>query len=358
MSSSDDSDSDTTRLWHMRLGHMSERGMTILSKQSLLCDQKTGSLDFCEHCVFRKQCRVKFSTGIHRTSGTVDYIHSNLWGPSQVLSMGGARYFVIFIDDFSRKVWVYFLKKKSDVFVIFKQWKTLIENQIGKKIKGLRTDNGMEFCGSEFNKFCKDEGIARHRTVSYTPQQNGVAERMNRTLLERAHCMLSNTACYLINHSPSTTIDCKTPYEVWFGTPADYSFLKTFSCPAYCHVNDGKLKPKSNKYIFLGYANGVKGYRLWCFDPKSPKFIVSRDVVFAESTMLHPKKESVIFTRNEQCSSKEVELQVEVSQRVQDSTQDQPVTDVHGSSSEDDDPQKEQETSIAVGRQRRQIRPP
>jgi hypothetical protein len=371
VSSSDDPDSDTTRLWHMRLGHMSERGMTILSKRGLLCDQKTGSLDFCEHCVFGKQCRVKFSTGIHSTGGTLDYIHSDLWGPSQVPSKGGARYFVSFIDDYSRKVWVYFLKKKSDVFVTFKQWKTLIENQTGKKIKRLRTDNGMEFCGGEFNKFCKDEGIARHRTVSHTPQQNGVAERMNRTLLERARCLLSNaglsrdfwaeavnTACYLVNRSPSTAIDCKTPYEVWSGTPADYSILKTFGCPAYCHVNDGKLEPRSKKCIFLGYGDGVKGYRLWCSDPKSPKFIISRDVVFDESAMLHPRKESVVSAGKEQGSSKEVELQVETSQRVQDSTQDQPVTDVHDSSSDDDDPQEEQETSIAAGRQKRQIRPP
>jgi hypothetical protein len=116
-------------------GHMSERGMIILSKRGLLCNKKTGSLDFCEHYVFWKQCRVKFSTGIHKISGTLDYIHSDLWGPSQVPSKGGARYFVTCIDDYSKKVWVYFLKKKSDVFVTFKQWKTLIENQIGKKIK-------------------------------------------------------------------------------------------------------------------------------------------------------------------------------------------------------------------------------
>jgi hypothetical protein len=166
------------------------------------------------------------------------------------------------------------------------------------------------------------------------------------------------TACYLINRSPSTAIDCKTPYEVWSGTPADYSFLKTFGCPGYCHVNDGKLEPRSKKCIFLGYADGVKGYRLWCLDPKSPKFIVSREVVFDEFTMLHHKKESVIFTGNEQGSSKEVELQMEVSQRVRDSTQDQHVTNVHGSSSEDNNPQEEQETNIVAGRQRRQIRPP
>ena len=184
VSVSDDPDSDVTRLWHMRLGHMSEKGMSILSKQGLLCNQKIGKLDFCEHCVFGKQCRVQFSTGVHRTKSSVDYIHSDLWGPSSVPSKGGAQYLLTFIDDFSRKVWVYFLKQKSDVFVNFKQWKALIENQTGKKIKRLRTDNGMEFCGGEFDEFCKNEGIARHRTVRHTPQQNEVAERMNKTLLE------------------------------------------------------------------------------------------------------------------------------------------------------------------------------
>jgi transposase InsO family protein len=329
VSSSNDPDSDTTRLWHMLLGHMSERGMTILSKRGLLCDQKTGSLDFCEHCVFGKHSRLKFSTGIHRTSGTMDYIHSDLWGPSQVPLKGGARYFVTFIDDYSRKVWVYFLRKKSDVFVTFKQWKTLIENQIGKKIKRLKIDNDMKFYGGEFNKFCKDEGIIRHRIVSHTPVQNGVAEQMNMTLLERARCMLSNarlskdfwaevvnTACYLVNCSPSIAIDCKTPYEVWSGNPVDYSILKTFGCLAYCHVNDGKLEPRSKKCIFLGYADGVKGYKLWYSDPKSPKFIVCRDAVFDESAVLHPRKESVVSTGKEQSHSEVVELQVEVSQRM------------------------------------------
>jgi GAG-pre-integrase domain/Integrase core domain len=165
------SDSDNTNLWHMRLGHMSERGMTILSKEDMLFGQSTGKLDFCEDCVFGKQKMISFSTGVHSTKGTLDYIHSDLWGPSCVPSKGnGSRYMLTFIDDFSRKIWVFFLKVKSKVFAIFKQWKTLIENQTGKKIKRLRTDNGLEFCNEEFNKFCKNEGIVRHRTIVCTPQ--------------------------------------------------------------------------------------------------------------------------------------------------------------------------------------------
>jgi transposase InsO family protein len=97
-----------------------------------------------------------------------------------------------FIDDFSRKVWVYFLKEKSKVFKVFKDWKTLLEYQTEKKIKRLRTDNGLEFSNHRFDEFCKGEGFFWHKTVVNTPQQNGVAERMNRTLLERARCMLFN----------------------------------------------------------------------------------------------------------------------------------------------------------------------
>ncbi|KAJ4967885.1 hypothetical protein NE237_014586 [Protea cynaroides] len=325
VSSSSDSDKDTTHLWHMRLGHMSERGMTILSKRGLLCGDHTTSLDFCEHCVFGKQTQVSFSTSSHTTKGTLDYIHSDLWGPAQVPSKGRALYFLTFIDDYSRKVWVHFLKRKSDVFKNFKNWKILVENQTGKKIKRLRTDNGLEFCSSEFNKFCTDSGIVRHCTVRHTPQQNGVAERMNMTLMERARCMLSNsglekdfwseavnTACYLVNCSPSTAIECKTPNEVWSGKPSDYSNLKVFGCPAYYHVKDGKLEPRAKKSIFVGYADGVKGYRLWSLEPDFPKFIISRDVTFNEKYMLDHGKVSVESTGNVEKTMDEVELQVEL----------------------------------------------
>ncbi|GKU92526.1 hypothetical protein SLEP1_g6239 [Rubroshorea leprosula] len=282
VSTSSSLDKDVTRLWHLRLGHMSERGMMELSKRGLLCGQKIGKLDFCEHCVYGKQCKLQFGKGVHQTQGTVDYIHSDLWGPSPVASKGGAMYMLTFIDDYSSKVWVYTLKSKSDVFLTFKQWKTLIEKQTGKQIKRLRTDNGLEYCSGEFDTFCKNNGIVRHRTVRMTSQQNVIAERMNRTLLERARCMLSsarlskdfwaeavNHASYLVNRSPSTTIGLKTPEELW----------------------DGKLEPRAVKCIFLRYASGVKGYRLWCVQ-KSPRFLMSRDVTFDEFAMLQKAKGS------------------------------------------------------------------
>ncbi len=98
---------------------MSEKGLTLLSKRGLLCGQMTGKVDFCEHCVMGKQKKVSFSTAIHRTKGTLDYIHSDLWGPSRVASKGGARYMLSFIDNYSRKNWIFMLKHKDEVFEHF-----------------------------------------------------------------------------------------------------------------------------------------------------------------------------------------------------------------------------------------------
>ncbi|KAG8487019.1 hypothetical protein CXB51_020709 [Gossypium anomalum] len=167
----------------------------------------------------------------------------------------------------------------------------------GKQIKYLRIDNGLEFCSDEFNRLCKPEGIMRHLTVRHTPQQNSVAERINRTIMEKVRCMLLNanlpksfwaeaasTACFLINRSPSVAIEKKTPQEVWSGNPVNYSDLKIFGCPAYAHVDNGKLEPRSIKYVFLGYKAGVKRYKLWCLENR--KVVISRDVVFDEIAML------------------------------------------------------------------------
>ena len=115
------SNSDATNLWHMRLGHMSELGLAVLSKRGLLDGHSISKLDFCEHCVFGKHKRVKFNTSTHTSKGILDYVHSDLWGPSRKPSLGGARYMLTIIDYYSRKIWPYFLKNKSEAFSAFKE---------------------------------------------------------------------------------------------------------------------------------------------------------------------------------------------------------------------------------------------
>ncbi|WVZ13024.1 hypothetical protein V8G54_017554 [Vigna mungo] len=278
---------NTARLWHLRMGHISEKGLEELEKQGLLLGDKLQKLDFCDHCVLGKSHRIPFGKGKHSTERPFEYVHADLWGPARTLTHGGGAYFLSIIDDFSRRVWIYVLKNKSETF---------------QKLKCLRTDNRLEFVSEEFNGFCKEKGIRRHRTVVGTPQQNGLAERMNRTILERVRCMLlgsglskafwgeaANTVVYLINRSPSSALNFKTPMEVWSGRPADYSHLRVFSSLAFAHVRGDKLDSRAAKCIFLGYAEGVKGYRLWRLDSPS-KLIISRDVIFDETRMtMHPE---------------------------------------------------------------------
>ena len=197
--------------------------MKVLANRKFLPSLKSIDLKFSEHCIYGKQDRQKFKYGEHTSKGILNYIHFDLWGPSPKISYGGSSYFVNFIDDYLRKVSIYLLKRIADVFDIFKQFRALVEKNTNMFIKCRRTDNGTQFTSKEFDNYCKD-GIERHKTTVYTSQQNGVAKRMNKTLLERARSMLSNaklqqelwgesllTACYLVNRSPSTAIDCKIP---------------------------------------------------------------------------------------------------------------------------------------------------
>nr|GEW86344.1 retrovirus-related Pol polyprotein from transposon TNT 1-94 [Tanacetum cinerariifolium] len=146
----------------------------------------------------------------------------------------------------SRRVWGYILRFKHE-FRKFKEWKQLVENQTGRTVEKLRTYNGLEFRNQEFEQLCIERRIARHITVVGTPQKNGLAEQ--------ATC----TAAYLINTSPSTSIEKKTPMEMWLGHSSDYGMLRIFGCVLYPYDKQGKLEPRVIKCVLLGYLEGVKG---------------------------------------------------------------------------------------------------
>jgi len=259
-----------TQLWHLRYGHLNINGLKLLTRKNMVIGlPKVGDLELCEACIFGKQSRKSFPVGKSwRASSCLELVHADLCGPMKIESLGGSRYFLLFTDDYSRMSWVYFLKFKSEAFENFKKFKALVEKQSGYNIKALRTDRGGEFLSDDFNLFCDENGIRRELTSPYSPQQNGVAERKNRIVVEMARSLLNGrglpvhfwgeavaAAVYLLNLSPTKAVLNQTPYEAWTGRKPRVSHLKVFGCIAYALVNiRSKLDEKSEKCIFIGYS--------------------------------------------------------------------------------------------------------
>ena len=144
-----------TSLWHHRLDHMSQKGMKTLLSRGKLPKLKSINLDMCESCILRKQKKVSFlKTSRTPKAGKLELVHTDLWGLSSVASLGGLRYYTTFIDDSSKKVWVYFLKNKSDAFETFKKWKAMVETETDLRVKYLRSDNGGEYIDGGFSEYC------------------------------------------------------------------------------------------------------------------------------------------------------------------------------------------------------------
>ena len=289
-------DDSTVELWHNRLGHMSEKGLMILAKKNLLSGMKKGSLKKCAHCLAGKQTRVAFKTLRHtRKPGMLDLVYSDVCGPMKTKTLGGSLYFVTFIDDHSRKIWVYTLKTKDQVLDVFKQFHALVERQSGEKLKCIRTDNGGEYSGP-FDEYCRQHGIRHQKTPPKTPQLNGLAERMNRTLVERVRCLLSqsqlprsfwgealNTVVHVLNLTPCVPLEFDVPDRIWSDNEISYDHLRVFGCKAFVHIpkdERSKLDAKTRPCVFIGYGQDELGYRFYY--PVQKKLVRSRDVVFME----------------------------------------------------------------------------
>ena len=289
-------------LWHQRLGHVHEpRLKKCVESESVqgIDIKKMTELSFCEGCLAGKMCRKPFpAVGEIRSTRRLQLVHSDVCGPMHTPSIGGAKYFVTFIDDYTRCCAVYFMKHKSEVFYKFIEFEASVTNDVCKAIGTLRTDNGGEYLSTELQNYLKKKGIRHELTVPHSPQQNGVAERMNRTLVESARSMIAHaalpnifwaeaisTAAYVRNRLPTTALkENETPYERWYGRKPDVSHLRVFGCMAYAHVPDSerrKLDKKSKKMRFVGYSLASKGYRL--LDETNRKMYIRRDVEFNEN---------------------------------------------------------------------------
>ena len=296
-------------LWHQRLGHINENQLLQTIKSSLIKGinfSENDKLKFCEGCLESKMSRKPFKSvgGIKKTR-KLQIVHSDVCGPMSIQSFTGKLYFVTFIDDYSRCVKIYFIRKKSEVLAKLKEFEVAATNDAGYKIGTLRTDNGGEYTSRELEEYLKKKGIKHETSIFHSPQQDDVAERMNRTLLKSARAMvyhagLSNTFCAaaintaaIIKNRVVTATTGQSPYERWYGKVPDVSQFRVFGCITFAHIPEAerrKLDMKANNLRFVGYSDTQKGYRL--FDVRNNKIIVKRDVIFNEADFGH-QKESV-----------------------------------------------------------------
>src|SRR5271170_1524637 len=231
-------------------------------------------------------------------------VHTDLYGPMQTQSISSVRYLLMFIDDATRYVTVYSIMNKSDTFNQFVDHLTLVENQSGKSLKILRSDGGGEYINSEMRNYLVEKGIRHETTVAETPQQNGVAERYNRTILESIRAIklsanvpdelwaeLAITAAYLRNRLPTRANYNRgniSPYEAWHGNQPSIDHLRVIWADAYAHITKSKrrkLDLRSKKLKLIDCQDDKKAYRLW--DQERDKVEISRDVIFDESIILN-----------------------------------------------------------------------
>jgi len=287
----------TLQLYHERMGHQNKRHIKDLIQEEFDIKVDVNN-ETCEACMYGKAHKLKFGTR-ERATTPEELIHADVCGPFEVPSAKGYRYFMLFKDDFSRYRYIFFLKDKSEVASKLEQM--LAEtNTIGRTVKEFLSDNGSEFNNDAVRQILSRYGIQQRLICPYTAQQNGCAERDNRTIVETARTLLYahdglpkllwaemvNTAAYILNRTGVSSVDKKSPFELWFGKKPGIKYLRVIGTVCHVHVPDQKrrkLDKKSVKSALIGY-DGDDNYRVW--NQESNTVWRSQDVRFEQEKLL------------------------------------------------------------------------
>ena len=287
-------------LWHRRFSHLNHGDIKKLYSKTLVTGMSIDSEEkpdpICEPCLAGKQHRDINKVATNRASQPLELIHTDLHGPMPVRTPEGYRYWVTFIDDATRFMSVAALKRKSEAFIAFKQFKTAMENQTGYKVKIQRDDKGGEYISKAYDEYCRSQGILRQHTITNEPHQNGVAERANRTLDEGVTTMLEESKLPLSmwyhalaalvhtrNRSPNSALGGNISFTCFYGKVPDVSYFRVFGCTAYVHVQKNKrkkLQSHTQRCVFIGYPLEYKGWKF--YNPITKTILFNNSVVFDE----------------------------------------------------------------------------
>ncbi|MFS7991853.1 putative RNA-directed DNA polymerase [Helianthus anomalus] len=281
--------------WHQRLGHPGDNLLQSL-KLSTFVDFGKFNKTICQSCIFGKSVKFPFYDSVNCTRSAFDIVHSDLW-TSPVLSTGGHKYYILFLDDFTNFMWTFPIATKAQVFHTFTTLHNSIHTQFERKIKQFQCDNGKEYANQNFYNFCNHNGMQFRFSCPYTSSQNGKAERKIRTINNMVRTLLAqaslpanmwhhalDTATYLLNILPSKTHHFKSPTTLLYNCTPEYDHLRVFGCLCYPlapSTTIHKLDYRSHPCVFLGYPPNHRGYR--CLDLTSHQLIISRHVHFEES---------------------------------------------------------------------------
>jgi hypothetical protein len=297
---------DSINICHGRLGHVNLGYIKKMKESGIINSLSETNMDKCEICaetkITKKPCK-----SIYRETELLGLIHSDLGDLKHTMTRGGKRFYVIFVDDYSRFTKLYLLRSKDEALEMLIKYKTEVENQKNKRIKRLRTDRGGEYESNPFSEFCEQNGIIHEVTPPYSPESNGVAERKNRTLKEMMNAMLVSSglssnmwgeaillACHIQNkvHHKKTG---KTPYELWEGRKPNLEYLKVWGCLAKVMLPEPKtrkLGSRTCECVFIGYACNSSCYRFLVIKSDvldSNTIIESKNAIFFE--LVYPMKE-------------------------------------------------------------------